>query len=222
MHCDKTRLAPLVLILPLIACSIFERTPATTPAPLPTEVPPLEHTPLPPPSEAPPVIPPTIEIPTLGPVTGDWPCYSNESAFPFTVCYPPDATVEETPPDSARIDLPVAPDTNLVEKWVDVLVFSGQTECHGPQGSGATSEVVTVAGPYNSLDFVRETGGDAGMGNYYEWVSYSTSWGDTCASLTFTLHSTNPLFYDPPIAEFDRDAETAVFDEILATFYWWG
>jgi hypothetical protein len=222
MHAHKTRFVPLVLILPLIACSIFEGTPTEGPAPAPSDTPPVEPSPLAPPSEVPPVIPPSIEIPTPGPDTGDWPCYSNEWAFPFTVCYPPDATLEETPPDAARIDLPVAPGTNLGEKWLDILVFSGQTECHGPQGSGELSETVTIQGPFNPLDFLRESGGDAGAGNYYEWVSYSTSWGDTCVSLTFTLHSTNALFYDPPIPEFDREAESAVFDEILATFYWWG
>jgi hypothetical protein len=222
MHTHKPRLVPLVLILPLIACSIFEGTPTEAPAPPPTEAPPLEHTPLPPPSEAPPVIPPTIEIPTLEPDTGDWPCYSNEWAFPFTLCYPPDGSLEETPPNEARIDLPVEPGTNLGEKWVEILVTQGQSECSGPHGGAGPSETVTIQGPYNTLDFLRESGGDAGVGNIWEWVAYSTVWGDTCVSLTFLLHSGNIMNYVPPIPEFDRDAESAVFDEILATFYWWG
>jgi hypothetical protein len=222
MHTHKARLIPILLILPLIACSIFEGTPTEEPAPPLSDTPPAEPSPLPPPSEAPPAIPPTIEIPTVGPVTGDWPCYSNESAFAFTICYPPDAGLIPLSPSNARIDLSIAPDTNLAEKWLEIIVSEAADECSGPHGSTEPPETVTIAGPYNEMDFLRESGGDAGAGNFYEWVSYSTSWSGTCVSLTFTLHSTNPLFYDPPIAEFDRAAESAIFDEILATFYWWG
>ena len=221
MHLKKKRLIPLVLILPLLACTLFEGTPTEAPAPPPSETPAVEPSPLPP-TEPPPLLPATIAIPPTEAGPADWPCYDNEWAFPFTVCYPPGSGFIPLSPSSARIDLPFATATNLAEKWLDILVTEGGAECSGPHDSLEPPETVSIMGPYNKLDFLRESGGDAGAGNFYEWVSYSTAWGDTCVSLTFTLHSTNPLNYDPPIAEFDRAAESAVFDMILATFYWWG
>jgi hypothetical protein len=230
MRIRTSRLIPLTLILPLLACTIFDRTPTEEPPP-PVEATTAIEPSLPPAATAAeplplasdtPGLPPTFELrPTeAGPAA--WPCYDNEWAFPFTLCYPPDASLIPLSPSSARIDLPIEPDTNLAEKWLEIVVTEGQAECRGPMGSLEPPETVTIMGPYNALDFLRESGGDAGAGNFWNWVSYSTAWGDTCVSLTFTLHSTNPLNYDPPITEFDEAAETAVFDMIMATFYWWG
>jgi hypothetical protein len=220
-HVTK-RLAPLALAFPLLACSIFGGTPTEEPASPTSETPVVLPTLAPAPSDTAPAPSPTIgALPTeAGPA--EWPCYDNEFAFPFTLCYPPDAAFIPLSPSSARIDLPFAPDTNLAEKWLEILVTEGAQTCSGPQGGTDPPETISIAGPYNSLDFLIERGGDAGAGNFWEWVSYSTQWGDTCVSLTFTLHSTNPLNYDPPIAEFDPEAETAIFESIVETFYWWG
>ena len=220
MHSYRMRLIPLILMLPLLACTIFGGTPSEMPAPAPSETPAIEPSPPPPPTDTLPALPPTIELPTAEPEPAGWPCYSNEWAFPFTVCYPPDATLTETPPDQARIGLPVAPGTNLFEKWLDILVTTGAPECSGPLGGSAPTEVVPIQGPYNELEFLRESGAEGAAGSVYEWVSYSTAWGDTCVSLMFVLHS--GVMFDPPLPEFDPIAERAIFDVILSTFYWWG
>jgi len=151
--------------------------------------------------------------------TADWPCYRNDWDFGFTVCYPPDATLTDIPPDMARIDLPVAPGTNLGEKWLDLVVLSGAATCP-PAAFPAGDPVTTLT--INGQEFLRDSGADAGAGSVWEWVGYSTAMGDTCVRLTFTLRSGNPMMYDPPIPEFDPAAETAVFEAILSTFSWWG
>jgi hypothetical protein len=221
MVTHRTRLIPLVLAIPVLACVIFEGGPTEPPAPLPSETPAIEPSLAPPPpTDTLPALPPTIELPTEGPGPAGWPCYSNEWAFPFTICYPPDATLTEAPPDQVRIDLPVAPGTNLIEKWLEILVSTGAPECSGPLGGGEPPEVVSIMGPYNELEFLRESGSEGAAGSRYEWVGYSTAWGDTCVSLTFVLHS--GVMFDPPLPEFDLAAESAIFDMILATFYWWG
>jgi hypothetical protein len=64
------------------------------------------------------------------------------------------------------------------------------------------------------------SGSDAGAGNYYDFTAYTTTQGDTCVSLSFVLHSTAAQNYTPPLPEFDRNAESAVFEQIVATFQW--
>jgi hypothetical protein len=215
---SRTRLLATVgILLVLLACGplpgpVAPETPAEPPTS--TGVPP---SPVPPTEVAPPEAVPTSTSSPAS-VPDGWLCYSNEWADPFTVCYPPDATLTESPPDAARVDLSIVPGTNLSEKWLEVAVFPSMTTCSGPYGPGpGPLEAVTI----NGLEFTRDTGGDAGAGNYYTWESYSTTRGDTCVALTFVLHSTNPLAWATPIPEFDQAAEAEVFQRILATFFWW-
>jgi hypothetical protein len=70
----------------------------------------------------------------------------------------------------------------------------------------------------NGLSFVRESGQDAGAGNFYDWVAYSTLKGTNCISLSFVLHSTNPGNYPTPPPTFDMAAESAVFSTIMSTY----
>ena len=70
------------------------------------------------------------------------------------------------------------------------------------------------------IQFLEESGADAGAGHFYEWIAYSTSKNNVCASLTFVLHSTNPGNYTTPPPLFDKPAESDVFAPILATFAW--
>lgn len=187
-------------------------TPAVVLSPTETFEPPLL-------SDTPSAIPtplPSISAPLRPP---GWPCYDDDWGFGFTICYPPEAILTESPPGMARIDLPIVEGTNLRGKWVDIVVIRGAPTCPTSTTPGRHSqENVWI----NGLEFTRARGGDAGVGNVWEWVEYSTAWGDTCVRLTFVLHSGNPMMYDPPIPEFDPEAESAIFDAILATFMWWG
>jgi len=82
--------------------------------------------------------------------------------------------------------------------------------------SALNTSTVTVDG----ASFLRQEGADAGAGNFYEWVAYSTSTDCGCVSLSFVLHSLNAMNFPTPPPLFDPVAESAVFDEILSTFVW--
>jgi len=151
--------------------------------------------------------------------TEGWPCYVSTWGAGFTFCYPPDAVLEDIPPDGARIELPVAEGTNLGSKWLDLIAIVGGGSCapaNFPSGDPVT--MVTI----NGIEFLSDHGADAGAGSAHNWISYAAVSGDTCVRMTFTLGSSNAQMFDPPIPEFDRAAETAVFDAILSTFEWGG
>ena len=99
-------------------------------------------------------------------------------------------------------------------------VLEGASTCKSPDvgGQPSSTENVTI----NSIQFLKETGEGAAAGNRYDFVAYSTSSDGNCVSLTFILHSTNPGNYETPPPEFDKAAESAVFDTIIQTFDWTG
>jgi hypothetical protein len=72
----------------------------------------------------------------------------------------------------------------------------------------------------NGISFLKQTGGDAGAGNIYQWVAYSTFLENVCVSLDFILHSHNPGVYPTPPPEFDYTAEVVIFDQIVSTYVW--
>ena len=72
----------------------------------------------------------------------------------------------------------------------------------------------------NGIIFRKETGGDAGAGNLYQWIAYSTTRDNDCVSLDFVLHSLNPGNYATPPPVFDFAAESAVFGQIAGTYTW--
>ena len=113
----------------------------------------------------------------------------------------------------------IDPDTNLGEKFLEVYARSDETECQAPTLS-AIQGGPPVTREIGGEIFLVESGGDAGAGNYFDWTAYSTMAGDVCVSLVFTLHATNALFYDPPIEEYDAVAESALFEQMVATFAW--
>jgi hypothetical protein len=82
-------------------------------------------------------------------------------------------------------------------------------------GAGAASAHVSAAG---GVDFLRETGSGIAAGNIYDWTSYSTVKGANCITLTFVLHSSSSGVYSTEPAQFDRAAESAIFEEMLNTF----
>lgn len=177
-------------------------------------------------STAPPAVtdtPVSSPVPsTLTPVNASkpgWEIYA-DNLFGFTISYPPNSTFDNTSGE-ARIYLPVQPDTNLGEKYL-ILAPRRQAEaCSGEAylgftPSGPSPETVTLGG--NS--FSKESGHDAGAGNIFSYVGYSTAKDSICLSLIFVLHSTNPANYDNPPPEYNWEEETAVFEEIVSTLRW--
>lgn len=141
--------------------------------------------------------------------------------YGFVFKYPSGAPISDQSDTHARIALPIlAAGTNLTEKYVDMTVTEGAATCKSPDlgGEATTTETVTI----NGIQFLREIGAGAGAGNLYEFVAYSTAANNNCVSLTFILHSTNPGNYSTPPPEFDKAAESAIFDQIINTFDWTG
>jgi hypothetical protein len=177
----------------------------------------------------------TVETPAASPTAGSvcgvesapglpgvdystWLIYCNQDVH-FGFKYPPGGGNITATDTGVRIPLPFTPGTNLAEKYIEVAVLRDVSNCSSPlaEGNGNVKESqVTI----NGLVFKKQTGGDAGAGNIYEWEAYSTLRGDTCVSVGFVLHSTNPQNYPTPPAEFDRAAETAVYQAIMATVSW--
>jgi hypothetical protein len=113
------------------------------------------------------------------------------------------------------------PDTNLSEKYLNLVVMTNATTCTSPFTSGyAPGSFTSVPVTINGIAFVKESGADAGAGNYYQWTAYSTLKDGNCISMGFVLHSTNPGNHATPPPVFNEAAESAVFGEIMSTFGW--
>jgi hypothetical protein len=150
---------------------------------------------------------------------GDWLTYTN-ARYAFQFKYPPQGQLLSGNTDTfARINLPIALGTNLSEKYLEVVVAENASLCQSPLATQSileTSEDITI----NGISFLKQTGGDAGAGNIYQWVAYSTFQDAVCVSLDFILHSHNPGNYPVPPPQFDYTAEAAVFDQIVSTYAW--
>ena len=92
--------------------------------------------------------------------------------------------------------------------------MEGANPCQSPTGNPTTSGNVTI----NGRTFLKETGTGVATGNTYDWTAYSLTNNNACISLTFVLHSADLGNYTTPPAEFDKTAESAVFDTIMNTF----
>ncbi len=180
-----------------------------------------ESNPLPTPTVTPtPTLTPTA-TPTASPTSppmSDWLTYTN-TKYGFQFKYPPDAPLATAQDNYVHISLPFTLGTNLGEKSLDVNVLENADPCNSPLVQGlpySTSELVTL----NGIPFLKQTGTDRGAGQIYDWTVYSTFRGNVCVTFAFILHSGNPNNYDPPIPQFDRTAESAVFEQIVSTFTW--
>lgn len=203
-------LAPLLVASLVMACVCpgLPVTPAPTlgPGGEPTSTPAPEGTSTTAPSASP------------TPLHGDWPLYTSEVCS-FSIRYPPGGSVIDV--DSVRIDMPFTPGTNLQEKYLDVTCQISPPVCDTVYDSGFDP---AAANPHveviNGIGFLVQNAAEGAAGNFYEWIAYSAANGPACASLTFILHSTNALNYDPPLAEFNKAAESTVFAEMMSTFEW--
>lgn len=205
--CFRTVLV-LSLAFGLAGCNLPTPAPAVTPTALKES----------PTSLLPGDTPTASEQPTLAPtasVPADWQTYTDQQ-YGFTFRYPKEGQIANQQDHAARISLPFIPGTNLAEKFIDVAVTENANPCVSQNPGVNQSQPLTV----NGIPFLEESGADAGAGQVYEWLAYSTSKNNVCVSLTFVLHSTNPGNYLTPPPLFDKAAESDIFASILATFAW--
>ena len=112
--------------------------------------------------------------------------YVNQT-YHFQFTYPSQGQISNQIATGAHITLPFTPGTNLVEKYLDVSVATNATTCSSPltqgyQPGSFQSQQVSI----NGVNFTEESGSNAGAGNVYNWVAYSTLKGTNCISLGFT------------------------------------
>lgn len=139
----------------------------------------------------------------------DWEVYRNEICG-FELCYPAGGVVAWQSHTGARIDLPFVPGTTLREKYLLIEVRAGAAGL-----PSLTAEAVEVCG----RTFYLEAGEEGAVGSIYDYFRYTTVLENgELISLTFVLHSVNPCMFDSPPLAFDRERETAVFQEIILSF----
>jgi len=162
-----------------------------------------------------PTITPVPPSPT--PQVNDWLTYTNPT-YGFVFKYPPQSQITDQQNNFVHIKLPIVPGTNLGEKYFETVVTENASSCQSslPQPPSGTTETVNI----NGIPFLKQTGADAGAGNLYEWVAYSTYRNTNCVSMGFLLHSLNPGNFATPIPVFDKAAESAVFEQIMQTLAW--
>ena len=187
--------------------------PTPTPPPVETPVPTATQTPIPDTSPT-----PTIQVTPTTPA-GNWLTFTNFT-YGFQFNYPAEGQILPDGTDNfTRIDLPFVQGTNLREKYLEMIVLENANPCRSPLATSSmleTSETVVV----NGITFLKETGGDGGVGHLHQWVAYSTSKDNVCVSLDFILHSLNAGNFPTPPPVFDYDTESAVFGQIVSTFAW--
>ena len=148
-------------------------------------------------------------------IPADWLTFTN-LIYGFEFKYPSQGVIADGRTDDfARIDLPFEQGTNLTEKYVEVIVQEDATICQSPLQS-QFSETVTI----NGISFLKQSGGDAGVGHLHQWVAYSTLRDNICVSLDFILHSLTPGNSSTPPPAFDFGIESAVFEQIVLTYTW--
>jgi hypothetical protein len=147
----------------------------------------------------------------------NWPTYVN-GFYGFHLKYPPDGQILEENDIYAHIQLTFAQGTTLTDKYLEVNVNPYAESCESQEygADPSTTEQLQIHG----LDWLKEFGSSGGAGSSHEWIAYSTFQAGVCVNLNFFIISSN--MYDPPPPDFDRDAETAVFAEIVSTFEWLG
>jgi photosystem II stability/assembly factor-like uncharacterized protein len=156
---------------------------------------------------------------TQTPPPVDWLKYTNPT-YGFEFKYPPQAQIVDQSNNSLKMNLPFTPGTNLREKYLQVSVVENANPCQSPLSSISPPGSPTETVVFNGISFLKQVGGDAGVGHLRQWVGYSTLKNNACISMDFVLHSLAPDNSSTPPPVFDKAAESAVFAQMMGTFVW--
>lgn len=155
-------------------------------------------------------------IPTPG---ADWLTYTN-NAYGFQLRYPSGSTIASIPTDAfGMIQLPYAAGTNLVTKVLQVNVQQGVSPCASPW-------FVTVQATYkpsvaiNGLSWAEQAYAEPPVGTSEDNTGYSTSSGNVCVSLTFSLRSEWGTSSSTTLPAYNKAAESQPFLPIVSSFKW--
>jgi hypothetical protein len=163
-----------------------------------------------------PVATATIQSSLIIPAATSTPVSSNayvNSKYGFTFTKPANSSLTTFSDNRARLTLPFTSGTNLIEKYLDVVVVEGLTQCKTTNFTNPPSASSNVT--INGINFLVETGTDSALGNVYDWKAYSTVRNTACISMNFVLHSANN-----GAPAFDKTSESSAFDTLMSTFGW--
>lgn len=221
----KIRFLFMLLTFSLLACRAefgFLPTPTVTPLP-PTETPFPSATPTatptltasPPASSA---TPTATSLPSSP--TDQWNTYRNYN-FGFELRYPPGSSLALNLPDTARLNLPFASGTNLVEKYLEINAQEYLGRCLSPLMESLPPEALQLETlVVDPLTFETVSFSEGAAGGRYDWTAYAVHNEAVCVTLDFVLHSSNLDNFPTPPPPFDADLEKRVFEQIVQTFVW--
>jgi len=156
----------------------------------------------------------TLQPPTVVPTATSAPAAAHgyfNTKYGFQFLFPPNSSLIVFSDNRARVTHPFTSGTNLVAKYLDVVVVDGLNPCHTTNFTNLpTSTSSTII---NGVPFLVETGADFAFGNTYTWKAYSTFHNNACISMNFVLQSTNS-----GAPSYDTIPESSVFEAIMATF----
>lgn len=152
--------------------------------------------------------------PTATPAA-DWLTFTNRR-YSFEFKYPPLGPIIANNDTFATIHLPFMQGTVLQDKSLSVSAYENVNTCTGGFPLPQSSQNVMI----NGISFLKQTGQDRGTTYLYRWTSYSTARNNVCVSLNFTLYSLNPGQPATPPAIYDEAAESAIFEQIVASYRW--
>jgi hypothetical protein len=145
----------------------------------------------------------------------DWLTFTNRR-YGFEFKYPPPGPIIAANDTFATIHLPFVQGTVLQDKSLYVSALENANTCMGGYPLPQSSENVTI----NGIPFLKQTGQDRGTTYLFRWTSYSTPRNNVCVSLNFILYSLNPGQPATPPVVYDEAAESAIFEQIIATYRW--
>lgn len=149
-----------------------------------------------------------------------------DDASGFAIAYPGSTAQPTTSGEAAFFTMPADPSTNIIEETIAVRIVPAGQPCASPLGSGfAPEELSPVTVELGGLPWLRQTRSGAAAGTASTWVAYTTSNGDRCVSLDYTLRTFDPANLDPtrfpaPPPSVDPRSRSQVFEAIVATFTW--
>jgi hypothetical protein len=152
---------------------------------------------------------------TPTPTTSAATTYQN-TKYNFKFTLPAGANIAQQSDTAARINLPIiTPGTNLLEKYIQVSVTEGKTDCVvTDMENGGPKTTVTI----NNIQFTKQSGQGIALSNIYDWTAYSTLRNNACIIAAFIFHSVNPAVYPVPPPQYDKTKEMAVIDTVMNTY----
>jgi len=221
----RLRLLLMLLTFALLACRVeigIQPTPTVTPLPpTATPSPSIPSTTTPTPTASPPAPSATPTATSLPSSPADhWNTYRNYN-FGFELRYPPGSNLSLNLPNTARLDLPFASGTNLVEKYLEINAQEYLGRCLSPLMESLPPEALQLETlVIDPLTFETVSFSEGAAGGRYDWTAHVIHNEAVCVTLDFVLHSSNPDNFPTPPPPFDMALEKQVFEQIVQTFVW--